>query len=106
MAVGVGRLVRSRGTDARFASTISSGAGENPPVMIRHGKSSSSASRSAWVRAAGVRLSMKRISLSPKISDAPGLQVFVEAGQREPGLLDVGIGDAPLETVCSRQQFE
>ena len=38
--------------------------------------------------------------------DAAGLQIFVEAGQRETGLLDVRAGDVTLEAVGAREQID
>ena len=73
----------------------------------RTGKSSVSASRSASDARGRRRGSRDSGSRSRRRSGrGPGLQVLVEAGQREAGLLDVRAGDEAVEAVGAGQQLE
>ena len=61
---------------------------------------------SAWRRASRLEAFEKAHFALAEQQDAAGLQVFVEAGEREAGLLDVGAGDVALETVGAGQQVD
>ncbi len=74
--------------------------------MTMQGKSCVSARRIAVTRDASSRLSRYRISLSPEDEDATGLEIFVEARERETGLLNVRAGDDAPEAGGSGEELE
>ena len=106
MAVGVATVVLSSGSFERSASIPTSAGGVKPPVMRTQGKSSVSASRSDSIRADGLE-ALEIADLAFAEDQHPArLQILVKAGEREPGLLDVGAGDAPVEAQAAGEQLE
>ena len=74
--------------------------------MRTHGKSSVSARRSdVDARRRLEALEIADLALAED-QHASRLEVFVEAGQREAGLLDVRAGDDAIEAVGAGQQLE
>ena len=57
-------------------------------------------------RAAGVQALEEAHFALAEQQDAAGLQVFVEAGEREAGLLDVGAGDVAVEPAGAGEQLD
>ena len=106
IAIGVATGVLSSGRFARSASTTTSAGGVKPPVMSTQGKSSVSASRSDGERGRGLQaFEIADLALAEN-QHAPRFQVLVKAGQRQPGLLDVGAGDPAVEAGGAGQDLE
>ena len=94
IAVAVPTRVRSSGTPARSASAIRSG-GASSPAGDQHARDvGRERSRERLMTYLGGQAFEEAHFALAVDEHAAGLQVLVKAGEREAGLLDVGIGDA------------
>ena len=107
IATGVATGVRSSGTLIALGGRAAAPrAAFQPPVMSTHGMSCANTAPSiVEPRVAVEALEVAHLALAEH-EDAAGLQVLVEAGQRQAGLLDVRAGDGALEAAVPAQQLE
>ena len=102
IAVGVATAVFSSGSRARSASTSSSGRRREAAGDEHAGK----IERQRQAQRVDARRRLEALEIADlalaEDQDASRLQVFVEAGEREAGLLDVGAGDDAVEAVGAR----
>ena len=107
IAVGVTTCVLSSGTPRALGlERRASAAASKPPVISTHGKSSVSARRSDRVRASALEAFEVPDLAFAEDEDAAGLEILMEAGERETGLLNVRAGDMAVEPVGAGEQFE
>ena len=99
-----GRLQQRDLRPLRFDDQL--GGGAKPPVMSTHGRSNVKARRSASDLASPVQALEEPDLALAEDQHAARLEVFVEAGQREAGLLHVRTGDQAVEAVGAGQQLE
>ncbi len=94
------RRPQDRHASARSPSSMTSRRISAPPVTSKHGTFSVEALRQRAGAAPAVQALEEAHFALAEQQDAAGLQVFVEAGEGEAGLLDVGAGDPAVQAAA------